>query len=392
MSDDRAAHIRRLKNQIELHANHDTGKADEIYRVPSSIYSDPERWRREVDEVFLRVPLALGLAAEIPNVNDYKALSPAGVPVVMYRGEDGSARAFYNSCKHRGTMIADVGLGHGNHIACPYHGWCFDAEGSLTVLPEARTFGQVDRSQLGLTQLPCEERYGIVWVILTPHIEMDLDEWIGEASSAIADLHLESLYFFASTELKGPNWKLAMDGYIETYHFAALHPNTFSRDMYSNLAEFEGLGRHKRLWVCRRGLEQLDGIPEEEWALDNWLGQALNIFPNVQISYAFLNDADEPLYGRHCLVVMIYPGAGVGESVTYLSHLSTKPADTDAARKGLTEIAEYLHTYVAAEDYWAGGRIQQTFPQAAPEELLFGRNEPGLGHHHHNLDLLLGER
>ena len=35
-------------------------------------------------------------------------------------------------------------------------------------LAEARTFGEVDRAGLNLTELPCDEAAGMIFVILTP--------------------------------------------------------------------------------------------------------------------------------------------------------------------------------------------------------------------------------
>ncbi|MEY3823970.1 MAG: hypothetical protein RL628_2078, partial [Actinomycetota bacterium] len=69
---------------------------ESVTTIPASNYFDPERWQREVDMIFKRVPLLLAMTAEIKEVNTYKAIDVVGMPVLISRGADGIARAFVN--------------------------------------------------------------------------------------------------------------------------------------------------------------------------------------------------------------------------------------------------------------------------------------------------------
>ena len=47
---------------------------ENIVQVPASNYFDKSRWKKEVDLIFKRLPLVLGVSKEIPNPGDYKAI------------------------------------------------------------------------------------------------------------------------------------------------------------------------------------------------------------------------------------------------------------------------------------------------------------------------------
>jgi|SRR5208337_1187096 len=53
------------------------------------------------------------------------------------RADDGSIRAFYNVCRHRGTRLCESPEGNfPGLIRCPYHAWCFDLHGRLIAAPQ----------------------------------------------------------------------------------------------------------------------------------------------------------------------------------------------------------------------------------------------------------------
>lgn len=392
MTDDQALRdiTRRLIAYVDAKT---TQQAPEIHRIPASAYSDPGRWSREVDEIFRRRPLALALSAEVASEHQYKALDVTGVPVVLRRGSDGVVRAFHNACRHRGAALVQPGAGTARRLVCSYHGWSYDERGQLSVTQE-QTFGELDCAQFSMRELPCEERHGIVWVVLTPGAELDLDEWIGDAGPVLAELNLGALHHFSTREFTGPNWKVAMDGYLELYHFAYLHRNTFNKTVHGNVAEVEPLGLHQRIFYARRGITGLKDTPERDWAIGEWLGQTLHLFPNTEIAFGFTPAAtagDQPGFGRHCLVHMIYPGPSVGTSVTQQINLTTEPVTTEEQRAALQGISDEALQVVTGEDYWMGSQIQRTLAFAAPEFLMFGRNEYALTHYHVGLDRLLKE-
>lgn len=54
--------------------NKHTQQCDSTLTVPHASYVDPDRWQREIDLVFKKVPLMLAFTAEMPKPGDYKAM------------------------------------------------------------------------------------------------------------------------------------------------------------------------------------------------------------------------------------------------------------------------------------------------------------------------------
>ena len=114
-----------------------TDQADEIMAQPVAAYSDPERYARETERIFKRLPLALALSLELPEPGSCLALEMLGIPVVMIRGTDGRARAFLNACRHRGAPVCPPGRGQGKSFTCPYHAWSYDTRGRSLIAATA---------------------------------------------------------------------------------------------------------------------------------------------------------------------------------------------------------------------------------------------------------------
>ena len=106
-------------------------QAEAIAQVPVANYIDRARWQRECDSVFRRLPLVLATTCELPEPGDYKALSVMDLPVLITRDQDGTMRAFENSCAHRGSQVVAEGRGNAKRFVCPYHAWSYDSTGAL---------------------------------------------------------------------------------------------------------------------------------------------------------------------------------------------------------------------------------------------------------------------
>ena len=87
---------------------------DNILEIPAANYYDSDIWQKEVDLIFKRIPLVLGVSNEIQNAGDYKSIDVLGVPVLILRNSNGQVEAYLNACIHRGAALVENGLG--NHF------------------------------------------------------------------------------------------------------------------------------------------------------------------------------------------------------------------------------------------------------------------------------------
>jgi phenylpropionate dioxygenase-like ring-hydroxylating dioxygenase large terminal subunit len=354
--------------------------APDVFRVPAAHYLDPARFEREVGRIFRRLPLVLALSAELPRPGDYKAVTAAGVPVLIARGADGALRAFVNSCSHRGAQLVAEGCGRARRFVCPYHAWTYDECGALVGVFQSADFGAVDAARHGLRALPVAERAGLVWVTLDPTSGLDVDTFLCGYDALLALFGFESWHVAGRREVAGPNWKIAYDGYLDLYHLPILHKNTFGRD-FPNRALYHAFGPHQRVDSPNPLLQKLEGRPEAEWDARYLLGGVWTIFPHVSI-------ASFDVGGRGVLVSQLFPGASVGESVTLQTFLLEKVPDEEA-RAAADKTFELLGYVVREEDYATGLRQQRALAAAPGRDVLFGRNEGGGQRFHRWLARLL---
>jgi phenylpropionate dioxygenase-like ring-hydroxylating dioxygenase large terminal subunit len=354
---------------------------ESITTIPASNYFDPERWQREVDMIFKRVPLLLAMTAEIKEVNTYKAIDVVGMPVLISRGAEGVARAFVNMCSHRGAQLVDPGVGTARRFACPYHNWTYNQEGDLVGVFKQDDFGQLDTSCLGLTQLPIAERAGLIWVTLSPDSKLDFDAFFAGYDEMLEFCDFASMNHFGTRILAGPNWKISFDGYVDFYHLPILHKNTFGPDMSPD-ALFHRVGPHQRVTGPRGNWAKLEGRPTSEWPDSVLTGGVWSVFPHGSI--AGFEIEGHKIYQ----VARVFPGATADESVTYLDFISTAPKTDEFIDAANKQIA-FLENVVRDEDYATGLKIQRTVKTGAKKVLHFGRNEGGAQYVHGWLDALL---
>ena len=347
--------------------------ADDVYSVPASHYFDEDRFKLEVDRIFKRVPLLLAPTAELPNPGDYKAMDVCGVPVVLVRNADGQINAFYNSCSHRGSQLLDEGTGTIKRFACPYHGWTFDLEGDLQSIVLEKNFGHIEKSQYGLISLPVTERAGLIWAILNPQSNVDFDAFLAGYDELLSGFGFENWHLFQTRTLRGPNWKIAYDGYLDFYHLPVLHRTTFA-DINSNKGNYYAYGPHQRLVFPDFGLDGVAKQTESEWSEQFLLDGVWTIFPHISI-------ASFDGGGRGVMLSQLFPGATPGESFTTQYYLMESPPD-ESQRQAAVEQFTLLKYVVESEDYATGLAQQKSLEAGTRDHVLFGRNEGG-GHTFH---------
>jgi phenylpropionate dioxygenase-like ring-hydroxylating dioxygenase large terminal subunit len=357
-----------------------TDQAPSTMTIPIEAYIDSERYAREVERIFKHLPLALALSVEIQQAGDYRAMQVLDVPVLIVRGKDGKARAFLNVCRHRGARLCQLGTGHARVFTCPYHAWAYNDQGALVTRYAAETFGDVDQAALGLTELACAERAGLVYVSLTAGETFSIDEWLGEFAAELETLKLDQWAVYAQRELDGPGWKVALDGYLEAYHHNSLHGKTVGKHTVGNLLVLDTYGPHQRLTFGRKSLADLLDQPESAWDADKHIRLIHNCFPNLSIS---------GILGDHCLVSQIFPGPTQHSTITRQTVLVAKSPQTDEARAASELFSTMVLQAVRDEDYAVGRTIQDGLRSGANREFVFGRNEPAVQNYHRTIARLM---
>ena len=377
----RAQLIEMARQDLEHGRNGTLSRVEGVRKVPIENYYDPDRWDAEVRQIFRRMPLVLAATAELPNPGDYKSMTAVGVQVLITRNRDGEVRAFVNMCSHRGARLVEEGTGNANKFTCPYHAWTYSPQGDLVAIYSEQDCGEVDKSCYGLTELPCLEKAGIIWVTVNPDSKLDINTFLSGYDSLLNEFGFETWTHQHTQTVDGPNWKVAYDGYLDYYHLPILHRNTFGTEI-GNKANFYSWGPHTHLGRPDATWEEFENLPDEEWPEERLLAGVWTIFPHVSIA-SFGGG------GRSVMLSQLFPGDTPETSYTNQIFLMEKAPDTDQLKEEAKQQFDFLKYVVQEEDYATGIALQKNLDVGARDHVLFGRNEGGGQAFHEWVDTLI---
>ncbi len=354
-------------------------QADDVMKLKASTYYDPDQFDQELDKIFHRLPILVAAGCELPNAGDFKSIEVAGSSILLSRGKDMTVRAFMNTCTHRGAALAREDYGNKSRFTCPYHGWTFNQKGRLVGVAASQDFGDFDKADYGLKALPTHEKAGLIWVVINPDSTLDIPTFLSGYDDMLANFGFDEWVYVSKRTFKGPNWKIAYDGYLEYYHIPTLHGATFGTDS-TNRGLYYAWGPHQHIKspAMEKGHSATETLgymadiadkPETDWDNDTLTFGVWTVFPCTSIA-CFAGG------GRGVMISQILPGKTVEESITtqyYIMEKMPVPEDIDAANAQF----DFLQEVVMREDYATGYTIQQSLPKSGMDHILLGRNELG---------------
>ncbi|WP_176599160.1 MULTISPECIES: aromatic ring-hydroxylating oxygenase subunit alpha [Sphingobium] len=395
MSDLTYAEMRSLYDDLmELVRLKQPTMAPDVKRLPVTEYTDPDRWQREV-KLFRTTPLVIAFSTELSEPGSYWARTMVGVPILLTRQKNGEVRMFLNACRHRGAKVAAEGQGTAARLTCIYHAWSYGLDGKLLSIAERNLFGDVDKACLGLTELAVEERDGLIWGMLTPGLALDLDDFLGpDMDAMIRKSRFDRFHIVDRMDLSAANWKLASEGYAESYHFISLHAKSFGTFVYPNILKFDSFGLHTRYLTPALGIENCDPTSMDD--LKRFVQIAYTLFPSME--FAFASDTAFTDHGggdraitERLFVNQVLPGDSPDKSITLSRTMVTEGGLAPDREAETRNWAKMTHQTVRDEDYPVVQSSQDTLDCGAQEYFTFGRNEIALHHFHDTLHRLLDE-
>lgn len=196
--------------------------------LPNWCYTSPAFYRREVERIFMKVWNYVGHASQIPEPGDYFTIEITDAPIIVIRGDDGTIRAFHNSCRHRGSRVA-WDEGNCKNLTCPYHNWTYARDGRLIATPlidEDADFRYADNPLLPAT---LDSWAGFLFVNFDTECA-PLAEFLGDLPENCASYSPESLICTRrkSYAVEG-NWKLYFENYNDSLHIPFVHQGSLAK-------------------------------------------------------------------------------------------------------------------------------------------------------------------
>jgi phenylpropionate dioxygenase-like ring-hydroxylating dioxygenase large terminal subunit len=193
-----------------------------------------------------------GVLAELEEEGDFIRHDFGKESVIMIRQEDGSIRAFYNSCPHRGNRLVLGDAGHMPRITCGYHGWQFTTDGVLAHVQDPDDFeGGNPCGRVHLSELRCESWGPFVFWCMDDDVPPLLD-WLAPFPERFANYGVENWVRVLKLSCDADfNWKIIRDNFNESYHLPTIHPElaTFINDgLPTTVFEMYPSG-HNAMWM-----------------------------------------------------------------------------------------------------------------------------------------------
>ncbi|MFT4826601.1 MAG: phenylpropionate dioxygenase-like ring-hydroxylating dioxygenase large terminal subunit [Halioglobus sp.] len=210
------------------------------YSLSREFYCDNDVFSSDMDKVVGKKWLLVDHVSRIPEQGQYFVYDIADESIIVIRESSHKINAFYNVCRHRGSVICTEKEGKKNSLVCPYHSWSYKLDGSLkTARYMAADF---DFTENALHSCHIKIYHGFIFINLDRNEPVDFESEFSEFE--------EQLVFHGFSDAKiasrasyptAANWKLVVENFIECYHCASAHP------------EFSSLHPKEALIACGAG-------------------------------------------------------------------------------------------------------------------------------------------
>jgi phenylpropionate dioxygenase-like ring-hydroxylating dioxygenase large terminal subunit len=197
-----------------------------VAALPASYYFDPAHYQQELARIWYRNWLYVCRSSDLGTARSFRTLTVGDQSMLVVRGEDGAARAFHNTCRHRGAALCSAAEGRlpAAGIVCPYHSWRYNLRGELVQTSSRQHGDGFELRDFPLYGLPVTEWGGSIFVALTqdpPTFARSFDLPL----SRLDDYPLSELAVGHRLQKSMRcNWKVFWENYNECLHCPGVHP------------------------------------------------------------------------------------------------------------------------------------------------------------------------
>ena len=193
------------------------------YSFEQEFYTSDAVFEADMEHVIGRKWLMAGHVAQVPIKGDYFLFRVGAEQIIIIRENATSVRAFFNVCRHRGSIICQADSGNAPRLVCPYHAWTYGLDGRLIaarLMPD-----DFDKADNGLFACHIRVFHGLIFINMSEDEPVDFDTTFGDMGPildyhGIADARIAHRGSYPTTA----NWKLVVENFFECYHCVPSHP------------------------------------------------------------------------------------------------------------------------------------------------------------------------
>jgi Rieske 2Fe-2S family protein len=288
------------------------------HTLPAGLYTRRDVFEADLDVIFHRHWIAVGVEADVPEPGDVYAVDVGRSSILLVRDEEENVRGFFNICSHRAAKLVPAGHSVVGKLVCPYHQWAYELTGELFAAPHmGRDF---DKALHHLKPINVRSIGGILYACLSNDPPEDIEELARVMEPRLAPYDLANTKVAYETELvEDGNWKLVMENNRECYHCESNHPELALSFHASDFGfDPEDLSPQERSEICAHDAQyaearrRWEAMGLDHKAVEHTVGQATN-FRTERLMIAGAGESQTPdarAASRLPLGEMTVPGSG----------------------------------------------------------------------------------
>ncbi len=193
------------------------------YSLDRDFYCSDAVFAADMEHVIGKKWLVAGHVDRVRSKGDYFLFKVGDESIIIVRSDDTTINAFYNVCRHRGSLICTESQGKLARLTCGYHAWSYGLDGALLA---ARLMpADFSKRDNGLHRCHCRVFHGFIFINLADGTPVDFDASFGDLAPYL-DFHgfAEAKIAAARSYPTAANWKLVVENFVECYHCGPSHP------------------------------------------------------------------------------------------------------------------------------------------------------------------------
>ncbi|WP_095012635.1 aromatic ring-hydroxylating oxygenase subunit alpha [Tsuneonella mangrovi] len=191
--------------------------------LPIAPYISEEFAKLEREKMWPNVWLFAAREDEMPEPGDTVVFEINDKSFLLIRQRDGSVRAFYNVCLHRGRKLRTKS-GKSTQLRCAFHGFTWANDGSLKEIPCAWDFKHLEGKDMSLPEVRVNIWQGFVMITENDSIPEFVD-WVGPVLKQYERYDMEDRFTAMWVSKRIPaNWKATAEAFMEAWHSVTTHP------------------------------------------------------------------------------------------------------------------------------------------------------------------------
>lgn len=193
------------------------------FSLERAFYCDEAVFQADMEQIVSRKWLVAGHVDRVRAKGDYFLFKVGNESIIIVRSDESTINAFYNVCRHRGSVICTETSGKLARLTCGYHAWSYGLDGALlTARLMPADFSKKDN---GLHRCHVRVFFGFIFINMTDGTPPDFDAAFGDLAPYL-DFHGTASAKIAVSRSypTEANWKLVVENFVECYHCVPSHP------------------------------------------------------------------------------------------------------------------------------------------------------------------------